>query len=80
MLARIGEVGSSFPVHPHMLRHAFGYKLANDGQDTRGSALSRTQEHPARPEVYGAVAGAVQVILGRLNTGCLAHYRGQFRR
>jgi len=24
-----------FPVHPHMLRHAFGYKLANDGHDTR---------------------------------------------
>jgi type 1 fimbriae regulatory protein FimB/type 1 fimbriae regulatory protein FimE len=23
-----------FPVHPHMLRHACGYKLANDGQDT----------------------------------------------
>ena len=24
-----------FPVHPHMLRHACGYKLANDGHDTR---------------------------------------------
>ena len=24
-----------FPVHPHMLRHACGYKLANDGVDTR---------------------------------------------
>ena len=24
-----------FSVHPHMLRHATGYKLANDGQDTR---------------------------------------------
>jgi type 1 fimbriae regulatory protein FimB/type 1 fimbriae regulatory protein FimE len=24
-----------FPIHPHMLRHATGYKLANDGQDTR---------------------------------------------
>ena len=22
-------------VHPHMLRHACGYKLANDGRDTR---------------------------------------------
>jgi len=22
-------------VHPHMLRHACGYKLANDGHDTR---------------------------------------------
>ena len=24
-----------FLVHPHMLRHSAGYKLANDGQDTR---------------------------------------------
>jgi len=36
MLARAGESGSfPFPIHPHMLRHACGYKLANDGQDTR---------------------------------------------
>ncbi|MBK1724420.1 hypothetical protein CKO23_19635 [Thiocystis violacea] len=26
----------AFPVQQHMLRHATGYKLANDGQDTRG--------------------------------------------
>ncbi|MGO8866396.1 MAG: tyrosine-type recombinase/integrase [Alphaproteobacteria bacterium] len=36
MLARIGEAATfPFPIHPHMLRHACGYKLANDGQDTR---------------------------------------------
>ncbi len=36
MLARTGESAAfPFPVHPHMLRHACGYKLANDGQDTR---------------------------------------------
>jgi type 1 fimbriae regulatory protein FimE len=29
------EAGIEFPVHPHMLRHATGYKLANDGRDTR---------------------------------------------
>ncbi len=35
-LSRIGEVSSIiFPVHPHMLRHACGFKLANDGHDTR---------------------------------------------
>ncbi len=28
-----------FGVHPHMLRHAFGYKLANDGHDTRAIQL-----------------------------------------
>ena len=27
--------GLAFPVHPHMLRHSTGFKLANDGQDTR---------------------------------------------
>jgi site-specific recombinase XerD len=36
LLARLGEAARfAFPVHPHMLRHATGYKLANDGQDTR---------------------------------------------
>jgi type 1 fimbriae regulatory protein FimE len=35
-LSRIGEASCiSFPIHPHMLRHACGYKLANDGHDTR---------------------------------------------
>jgi len=35
-LARLA-VAAKFPfsVHPHMLRHATGYKLANDGRDTR---------------------------------------------
>ncbi len=36
MVARAGrEAKLPFPVHPHMLRHACGYKLANDGHDTR---------------------------------------------
>ena len=36
IVARAGrEAGIGFPIHPHMLRHATGYKLANDGQDTR---------------------------------------------
>ena len=35
-LARLGVAAKfPFPVHPHMLRHACGYKLANDGRDTR---------------------------------------------
>jgi type 1 fimbriae regulatory protein FimB/type 1 fimbriae regulatory protein FimE len=32
-----------FPLHPHMLRHACGYKLANDGHDTR--ALQHYLDH-----------------------------------
>jgi len=36
MVARLGgTAGFDFPVHPHMLRHACGFKLANDGVDTR---------------------------------------------
>jgi site-specific recombinase XerD len=36
MVARLGVAAKfDFPVHPHMLRHACGFKLANDGVDTR---------------------------------------------
>ena len=36
MVARLGvAAGFDVPVHPHMLRHACGFKLANDGVDTR---------------------------------------------
>jgi integrase len=36
IVARAGRrAGLGFPVHPHMLRHAASFKLANDGQDTR---------------------------------------------
>jgi site-specific recombinase XerD len=36
MIARAGETaGFTFLIHSHMLRHSCGYKLANDGQDTR---------------------------------------------
>jgi site-specific recombinase XerD len=33
---RVGEAAKMpFSIHPHMLRHACGFKLANDGHDTR---------------------------------------------
>jgi type 1 fimbriae regulatory protein FimB/type 1 fimbriae regulatory protein FimE len=36
IVARAGEeAGLGMPIHPHMLRHACGYYLANQGQDTR---------------------------------------------
>jgi type 1 fimbriae regulatory protein FimB/type 1 fimbriae regulatory protein FimE len=36
MVARAGEAaGFPFLIHSHMLRHSCGYKLANDGHDTR---------------------------------------------
>jgi len=40
MLRRTGaESGVGLPVHPHMLRHACGYKLANESADTRALQL-----------------------------------------
>jgi integrase len=36
LIARLGKAAKlPFAVHPHMLRHACGFKLANDGHDTR---------------------------------------------
>jgi site-specific recombinase XerD len=36
MVARLGAAaGFEYPVHPHQLRHGCGFKLANDGHDTR---------------------------------------------
>lgn len=36
LVARAGKKARlPFPIHPHMLRHSAGYKLAQDGQDTR---------------------------------------------
>jgi type 1 fimbriae regulatory protein FimB/type 1 fimbriae regulatory protein FimE len=36
MITRLGKAAKMpFGVHPHMLRHACGFKLANDGHDTR---------------------------------------------
>ncbi|HVN89186.1 MAG TPA: tyrosine-type recombinase/integrase [Candidatus Binataceae bacterium] len=43
--------GIDFPVHPHMLRHATGYYLANAGQDTRAIQLylgHRNIQHTVR--------------------------------
>ena len=55
MVARAGEAaGFPFLVHSHMLRHSCGYKLANDGQDTRAiqhylghKSINATVRYPA---------------------------------
>jgi type 1 fimbriae regulatory protein FimB/type 1 fimbriae regulatory protein FimE len=39
MVQRTGKAAKMpFAMHPHMLRHSTGYKLANDGHDTRSLA------------------------------------------
>jgi type 1 fimbriae regulatory protein FimB/type 1 fimbriae regulatory protein FimE len=52
MITRTGdEARLLFPVHPHMLRHACGFKLANDGHDTRALQLwlgHRNIQHTVR--------------------------------
>jgi len=61
MVERAGvEAKFGFKVHPHMLRHACGYALANRGHDTRAAAsLPGAQEHPAYGALHRAVADAV---------------------
>jgi integrase len=70
LLARSGQLAKlPFPIHPHMLRHACGYKLANEGHDNaRATALSRTQEHPAYGALHRTRAKQVQEFLARLTS------------
>ena len=73
MVARAGgEAGFKFGVHPHMLRHACGYALANRGHDTR--ALQAYLGHKAHGAIYGTVANAVQRLLESVGR------RGAFKR
>lgn len=40
IITRAGKnAGFDFKIHPHMLRHSTGFKLANEGQDTRAIQL-----------------------------------------
>ncbi len=40
IVSRAGEKANlGMPIHPHMLRHSTGFKLANDGHDTRAIQL-----------------------------------------
>ena len=52
MVTRAGNIAKlGFSIHPHMLRHATGYKLANDGHDTRSIQLymgHRNIQHTVR--------------------------------
>ena len=62
MLERAGEAaGFDMKIHPHMLRHACGFKLANDGVDTRTIQAylgHKSIQHTVR--YYRAGAYAVQ--------------------
>jgi type 1 fimbriae regulatory protein FimB/type 1 fimbriae regulatory protein FimE len=47
-------LGLELKAHPHMLRHACGYALANKGHDTR--AIQRWLGHRSITAVYAALA------------------------
>ena len=67
MIARLGvAAGFGFPVHPHMLRHACGYQLANEGVDTRSLQAYLGHEHPAHGALHRAGADPLQELLARL--------------
>ena len=68
MVTRLGAAAKMpFGIHPHMLRHSTGFKLANQGVDTR--SLQHYPEHPAHGALHGADADAFQGFLGRLTAG-----------
>ena len=48
MIERAGKQAKfGFKAHPHMLRHACGYKLANDGQNLGHKNVQHTVRHSA---------------------------------
>ena len=52
--------GIEFPVHPHMLRPATGFYLANAGHDTRAIKLYLgPQEYSAHGALYRAYRGTI---------------------
>ena len=69
MVARLGVAAKlGFVTHPHMLRHACGFQLANQGTDTRHPAsLLGPSQHPAHCALYRTVAHALQEPLARLD-------------
>jgi len=51
MIERAGvKAGLPFKIHPHMLRHACGYALANRGMDTK-----RLQHYPGHRSISNTV-------------------------
>ena len=68
MVERAGEAaGFAMKIHPHMLRHACGYKLANDGVDTRtiqGYLGHKSIQHTVRYTVTDPVQGPLAGLRG----------------
>jgi integrase len=57
LISRLGKAaGMPFPIHPHQLRHACGFKLANDGHDTRSLQHWLGHRNISNTTIYTAIA------------------------
>ena len=57
LIHRIGErAGMPFSVHPHMLRHACGFKYANEGKGTRSLQGYMGQRNAQSTVIYTALS------------------------
>jgi type 1 fimbriae regulatory protein FimB/type 1 fimbriae regulatory protein FimE len=77
MVARAGVAAKfTFLIHSHMLRHACGFKLANDGHDTRAiqaylghrSIMSTVRYTALTPNRFRN-SGRIKAFHSPLNTG-----------
>jgi integrase len=61
LIKRLGKAaGLPFKVHPHMLRHACGFKLEQRRpRHARSAALPRAQEYPAHGPLHRAKSGPI---------------------
>jgi integrase len=66
---------ATFPIHPHMLRHACGFKLANQGVDTRSLQHYLGHKNIQHTVRYTDVAGTVQRLLEGLKAARIARLR-----
>jgi type 1 fimbriae regulatory protein FimB/type 1 fimbriae regulatory protein FimE len=58
IISRAGEkTDIGMPIHPHMLRHSTGYKLANDGHDTRAIQHYLGHKNIQHTVRYGKIEG-----------------------
>ena len=64
LMERAGEsAGLGFNAHPHMLRHACGYALANEGHDTRRIQAYLGHKNIQHAVRYTEIARSVQRLL-----------------
>jgi integrase len=72
LIQRVGEAAKMpFPIHPHMLRHACGFKLANDGHDTRALQHYLGHKNIQHGALHRNGAGSLQEFLALTGGGKL---------